>query len=217
MSPDEPLDEFVASVQPVVLVGGRSRRFGRDKLLEPMDGAESNGEVLVDRPLGVLREVFGARVAAVGVGGVGGAGGCDPRIAAKFDRCIDDRWPGAGPVAGILSALEWHGGPVFVLAGDMPGVTATAVRRIIERAATESARAGAVLAMTSEIQPCFGVYFPCARAALRRGIGAAKSRPLHEVLSELDVLSVDVAAREARNINTPADLRSQGGEPRVDR
>ena len=57
-------DSLLDLIQPVVLVGGKSRRFGRDKLREPI--GESRAEWLVDRPIRALREVFGARVAVVG-------------------------------------------------------------------------------------------------------------------------------------------------------
>src|SRR5262245_59553696 len=79
--------------QPIVLVGGKSTRFGRDKLREVVgDGW------LVDRPIAALREVFGARVAVVGE--------CDDEVAQRGDRVITDRFPGVGPIGGIVSALE---------------------------------------------------------------------------------------------------------------
>ncbi len=58
-----PSPQFLATIQPVVLVGGRSTRFGRDKLREPVGCAR---EPLVQRPIRALRAVFGPRVMLVG-------------------------------------------------------------------------------------------------------------------------------------------------------
>ena len=46
-------------IQPIVLVGGSSRRFGRDKLREPVAGPDGSVGWLVDRPIAALRGVFG--------------------------------------------------------------------------------------------------------------------------------------------------------------
>lgn len=203
MSDEVAPEAFLQSVQPALLVGGRSRRFGRDKLLEPLPGTpesedHTGTELLVDRPLRVLRAVFGPRVMGVGA--------CDPAVAARLDRHLDDGHPGAGPAAGILAALAAHTGPVFVLAGDMPCVTAATVRRIVDHALRDSARAAAVLARTDELQPCFGVYFPSAAPALSRAVGGERSRSLHDTLRELAVVGVTVSVSEAANINSPGDL-----------
>lgn len=203
MSAEVALDAFLQSVQPVLLVGGKSRRFGRDKLLEPIPGARERAnhtatELLVDRPLRALRAVFGPRVM--------GVGNCDPAVAVRLDRHLYDEHPGAGPAAGILAALAAHAGPVFVLAGDMPRVTAATVRRIVDHAFRDSARVAAVLARTDELQPCFGVYFSSAAPALSRAVGGERSRPLHDALRELTVVGVTVCVSEAANINSPGDL-----------
>lgn len=211
MSSDRALDGFIDSVLPVLLVGGRSRRFGRDKLLEPIPGGD--GRVLMDLPLAVLRAVFGPRVLGVGA--------CAPAVAARLDRHIEDQHPGAGPAAGILAALRNGGGdgdegakliaPVFVLAGDMPHVTAPTVRRIAEQALKACRHAAVVLARTHELQPCFGVYFSAAAGALERGLAPSKPRALHEILAELAVVGVAVEAGEAGNVNTVAELRGEPG------
>jgi molybdenum cofactor guanylyltransferase len=155
----------VDEIQPIVLVGGASRRFGRDKLLEPLEHGDRD-ERLVDRAVAALRGVFGARVAAVGR--------CDPAVAARFDRVIEDRYPGMGPAGGIVSALLQTGGPVFVLAGDLPGITVAAVRAVCEVSRSPlAARALAVLAYSTALEPCVGLYRAgrcrCCAGASNRG------------------------------------------------
>jgi molybdopterin-guanine dinucleotide biosynthesis protein A len=137
------------SIQPIVLVGGKSRRFGRDKLVEPWGDKR-----LVQHPIDVLRQVFGSRVRIVGE--------CDPRIPPLADGVIPDKHPGAGPIGGLCSALDFWGGPVFVLAGDMPQVSPAEILRIIV-AAEQSDWAAAVVAFTDRLHSCFGIYQAASR------------------------------------------------------
>jgi len=180
-------------MQPIVLVGGQSRRFGRDKLREPVgtDGLEW----LVDSPIRALRDVFGARVAVVGV--------CDPGVAARADLVIADRYPGVGPAGGILSALEQSGGDVFVLAGDLPGISSVSVRAILD-AAVDS-ESWLVLGESGGIQPCIGLYRQAVRLLLAERIQAGR-RSLHDLVRVERMRLVPIDAGEARNVNTPEGL-----------
>lgn len=183
---------YLASVQPVVLVGGRSSRFGRDKLRERL----ADGGMLVERPIAALREVFGPRVKVVGA--------CHPEVAAAADGVIEDLHPGQGPMGGIVSALAAWGGPVFVLAGDMPGVTAEDVRAVAEAA---EGGAWAVLASCGTVHPCFGVYGPGARPTLEALLAEGRGR-LTGALPAARVVLVGRPAAACGNVNTPGELGS---------
>ncbi len=184
--------EFLATIQPIVLVGGRSTRFGRDKLREPWgDG------VLVQRPIAALRAVFGPRVKLVGQ--------CHPSLPALADGVIDDRHPGAGPIGGIISALLAWRGPVFVLAGDMPEFGAEQVVTIVD-AAAKSPEVFAALARSDRVNPCAGMYFPEALPILQRRLQSGEAR-LHDAVPPAQ--RIDVAFDEAalRNLNEPKPAR----------
>ncbi len=187
--------EFLASIQPVVLVGGQSVRFGRDKLREPWG---VDGRVLVQRPIEALRAVFGARVKLVGA--------CDESIVPLADGTIPDVHPGIGPMGGIASALEAWGGPVFVLAGDMPMVTAEVVRRVVA-AGRPNAGALAVLAETDRLHPCAGVYAAAALPLLTARVGAGEYR-LGSALPPGLVVGVRVDAEAMRNVNVTEDCEA---------
>lgn len=178
---------------PVVLAGGRSTRFGSDKLRTPWEGG-----MLVDAPIGALRAVFGAPVAL--------AGSCHESVAARGDLVIPDRAPGRGPLGGIVSALEHplgaHG--VFVLAGDLPHISAHEVRLIWNRA-LERADAWAVIADSGRPEPCIGVYRPAALSALTERLAAGKPS-LHDALPPERVVRVTIEAARARNVNEVRDL-----------
>lgn len=184
-----------ATVTPIVLCGGRSRRFGRDKLREVL----ADGAWLIDRPIAALRAVFGARVALVGE--------CDPLVAARADRVIPDRYPGKGPAGGILSALEATGGDVFVLAGDLPGIDAATVRRVLEGGQASSL---AVYGAGPELEPCIGLYRAGAAEYLRAVVSAERPGPLWSAIpaDRCEVVAID--RRAAANANTPEELRGGG-------
>lgn len=183
-------------IRPIVLVGGRSRRFGRDKLREPL------GEGwLVDRPVAALRDVFGPRVAAVGA--------CDPEVSRRADGVIEDRYPGVGPVGGIVSALEQSGAAVFVLAGDMPLVTAAVVREVLRGAAAHR-NAWAVLAGCGFAEPCVGVYRQAALGTLLSVLRAKRYR-LRDALPKERVAVVSVPEGALVNANRPEDLEPGSG------
>ena len=192
---------FIASIQPIVLVGGRSRRFGRDKLREPMpdDGRLTDPQrpaMLVDRPIAALREVFGQRVAVVGE--------CHEAIVSRADVVMADRYPGVGPIGGIVSALETHGGDVFVLPGDLPWITAEVVRAILDHAA-ERAGMAAVLARTARLEPCVGVYRQAALPMLQSHLASGR-RSLHDAVDVDSLHTVTVDAAALVNVNTPDAL-----------
>ena len=101
----------------VVLVGGGSRRMGRDKAL-----IEFAGQTLLGRALGVLQEVM-ADVVIIGAP--------RPGYSDFGARIVADIRPDRGPVGGIHTGLvEAAGRSVFVLACDMPFVSPALVRWI---------------------------------------------------------------------------------------
>ncbi|MBL0169924.1 MAG: molybdenum cofactor guanylyltransferase [Gemmatimonadaceae bacterium] len=182
-----------ASIHPIVLVGGQSLRFGRDKLREPV--GPSGTDWLVDRPVRTLREVFGARVTMVG--------DCDPEVAARADLQRPDRYPGSGPAGGILAALEQSAGDVFVLAGDLPDITSASVRAILD--AASGSDAWVVLGESGGVQPCIGLYRQVVRPLLAERLLAGR-RSLHDLVPMERLLLVPIDAGEARNVNTPERL-----------
>ena len=76
----------------VVLAGGRSRRFGRDKALEPLEGRPLiNWSLETLRPATVALAVNGPKALADRVG----------------LACVEDCAGADGPLAGVLGGLRW--------------------------------------------------------------------------------------------------------------
>lgn len=86
----------------LVLAGGLSSRMGQDKATLRIDG---DGRTLLERTVAVLR-----------------AAGAEPvAVSGTREGGIPDRWPAAGPVGGIASALEGlPDGEWLVVPVDMP-------------------------------------------------------------------------------------------------
>ncbi len=176
-------------LMPIVLVGGKSRRFGRDKLREPLP----NGDRLVDRPIRALREAGLAPVTLVGR--------CAPEIRERGDHAIDDAYLDMGPIGGILHALEVFGCDIFVLAGDLPNVTSREVRAIVE--ASERAPEGLVVRARNE--PCVAIYRVCLTRRIRHRLAAGELSLMHLVDSE-KLVEIELASGSLRNVNTVGAL-----------
>jgi molybdenum cofactor guanylyltransferase len=178
-------------ITPLVLVGGQSERFGRNKLLEPV-----GDRVLVSIPIDALRSVFGLRVAVVGA--------CGVPIAAAADAVIDDPYPGLGPVGGICAALEATRGAVFVCAGDLVAMDAQTIRTVLV-AATDNPNALACLAHDGRVHPTLGLYRSGCLPHFQQAIRDNTLR-LRSILPEGSVVHAAVASGATRNINRPEDL-----------
>lgn len=202
MPTDSPSDDFASSVQPVVLVGGRSRRFGRDKLREPWG---DSGSPLVQQPIRELRGVFGPRVRLVGQ--------CHPSVLLLADGVVPDLHPDIGPIGGIVSALVASKSSIFVLAGDMPSFTSTEIRRVLAHAEAAGPSAWAVLASADGVHPCAGVYTRSALPILQARIARAEHALIHAI-PEAHRLLVECPIHAAMNVNSPTDIIAQPASTR---
>jgi molybdopterin-guanine dinucleotide biosynthesis protein A len=181
---------------PVVLAGGRSERFGRDKLQEPVGAG-----MLVDIPIAALRGVFGAPVAL--------AGACHPSVALRADMVLPDVEPGGGPIEGIMAALAHPAGSagIFVLAGDMVSTSAAEVLEMWE-AAARFPSAWAVLAHSGRVEGCAGVYRPRSLEVLRARATAGR-RSLHDAIPADRLALVPMDPSRLRNVNRVDDLNAR--------
>lgn len=179
-------------IQPVVLVGGQSSRFGRDKLVEQVDGSP-----MVSVPINALRAVFGNRVAIVGQ--------CDKQVFKLADLVIYDPYPGLGPVGGICAALEDAKTDIFVCAGDLISIDEETIRAIIE-ASIETPDALAYIAHDDRRHPTVGLYRAECISFFQQSIEAEKLK-LGMVLDQDLICFVQVDSSSVRNINRPEELK----------
>jgi len=185
----------MAEVHPLgaVLVGGKSRRMGRDKALIEIDGTP-----LVDRLAAVLQ-----------------AAGCDPVIAVGPTELsgrlthLDDLAPGTGPLGGILTALS-IGSPTIVVACDLPHLDVdaiTALRAAAAAAVDDGRQVDAVMARSDRPEPLCALWFEGSHDLLRRRFDEGE-RAVHRAMVGLDVVFVDLPTEALLNVNRPEDLRN---------
>lgn len=189
----------------VILAGGQSRRMGRDKLRLTLEG-----ETLLARAVRRYSEAFPRVLVSV-------AG--PEKFPELGDRRVFDRYPGAGPLAGLHAGLLEAGEAVFLTGADMPF---SSPEKALALAALCGEEDACVLTDTDgRWEPLFGYYrpsvLPKAEELLssgRRSMGALlASVGLREV--SLPELGEGPDSPLLRNLNVPEDyekLRLELGE-----
>lgn len=186
----------------IVLAGGASRRFGRDKA---MLSVERSGavETLAERALRRLAAVC-AEVAVADAG----------RAVVPGARSLPDG-PGRGPAAGLLGAARaFPARSLLVLACDLPAVPAALLARLAE--AVADGGYDLVLPRWGEgAEPLAALYGEKALAALGRRV-AAGNYALYDLAEESDLSVAELSGADLlmygapeeifANVNTPEDL-----------
>ena len=181
-------------VDGLLLAGGRSRRFGRDKRV-----ARLNGEPLWAITLAKLRRVAGGRVMIAG-----GGGPALYRHGSRVEK-VPDAVIGGGPLAALAAGLQRSSSSgLVVLACDMPWISGS----VLEGVARTGLACGLPVAPRGPRgwEPLAAWYpvsvLPLALALL--GGGCASPQRL---LDQAGTLALDwPALRQFRNVNRPGDL-----------
>ncbi len=194
---------MTASVAGIVVAGGRASRMGgRDKAF-----AAVGGEPIAVRTIRLFRTLF-------------------PQVLVATDRperfrglgveTVADRFPGAGPLAGIHAALLVTRHPhAFVAACDMPSLDGDVIRFLLARIGDADA---VVPRWDGDVEPLHAVYaarcLPAMEASLRAGRHAMRDflgTIRVDYVSETDLRAVRGAAASLTNVNTPEELAAVGG------
>lgn len=163
--------------------------MGRDKALVEVDGV-----AMVVRVANTLR-----------------AAGCHPVFAVGGDRValdalgiafVADRYPGEGPVGGVVTAFDACDTPaVVVVACDLPYLTVHTVNALLGgRGAAQ-----VVVAVTDRVQPMCALWSRRAMGSVREAFTDGERRLL-SVLDQLEILQVAANPQDLANVNAPGDL-----------
>ncbi len=192
------LDDVTA----IVLAGGRSARFGSDKLAFDVDG-----RTMLDRSIDAVRVVTARMVVVLA-----------PDTVRSFDQpvpieVVHDGAAYEGPLAGLAAALGTVTTPTaLVVAGDMPRMASSVLLRLSTTVGSEHPAVN--LEVPGRIQPLpmairVDAAKPAAAALLARG-----ERSLRALLADLGStsipapvwLSLDPAGGTILDIDRPNDL-----------
>jgi molybdopterin-guanine dinucleotide biosynthesis protein A len=175
-----------------VLVGGQSRRMGRDKALLPWKTG-----VLADEMASKLAAVTGT---AVLIG--------DPAKYAHLGYpCLPDLRTGLGPLSGIEAALASARAELnLILACDLPGIEVPHLRRLL----TETKESGENCTVTADasgaIQPLCAVYRSTCLPVVRNALDNGRLK-LMDVVKQLQGRAIPVA-NVIDNINSPEEWKA---------
>lgn len=177
-----------------VLCGGDSRRMGRDKAL-----VEVGGEPMAARVAAALRTAGAERVTAVG-----GDGDALRSVGLDFAA---DRWPGEGPLGGLISALgtAGSGSIVAVVSCDLLRPDPAELARLV--ALVDSSEADAVIPLVDgRPQWLHGVWRRRVSAILE-DVFASGERSLFGAVGGIEVDFVDGSRRSVyADADLPSDL-----------
>jgi len=180
-----------------VLAGGDSKRLGQAKAF-----VEINGRTLLNRAVDCLVQA--------GVEPVTVVGGEHDRIRAAGHEPIPDRFPGDGPLGGILSALHSsEREAVAILACDLADPDPAEIQRLLG-ALTEGDVAVPVVG--SHPQWLFSVWRRSAREPLGEAFADGVRAPRHAI-NELQVVYLPGLGDRFRDIDTPEDLDRERSRP----
>ncbi len=192
----------------VVLAGGRSARFGRDKLVEPIDGRP-----LLDHAIAAVLAVASDVVVVVEPGA--------DRPVPDGVRVVHDDVAFEGPLAGLafgLAALADDVDGVIVVAGDMPTLAPDVLRLLLDVLAGQPGVTAGVLDAGGPLP--MAVRRTAALGAARdllgneeRRLRALPDRLAASVIPGSTWRAVDPEGRTLRDIDRPSDLSSCTDSP----
>lgn len=172
-----------------IFCGGESRRMGRDKAL-----LELNGESLLSRQVRRTAPLFAEIVLLTGGN--------------SYDlpnRAIQDSIPDAGPLAGLLAALEDENqsGTIAVLPVDIPNLTDSTLRLLSETNLTPDLDT-LIIQNDKTVQPLAGIYSTALAQPLRSYLEDGQ-RMVMKFLESIRSGAIEVDGDELININYPDD------------
>ena len=191
-----------SGVSAIVLAGGRSSRFGRDKLAEPIDG-----RALLLHAIDAV-QAFATEVLVVV------APGARPYVPPGV-RIIADARPFEGPLAGLLTGLGTANEPmVLVTGGDMPELVGGVLEALLipfDQPGTEAT----VLEQAGRARPLPMVLrreVALDAAASLVANGERRLRALVDALATIVIAenawrALDPGGRSVFDVDTQADLR----------
>jgi len=185
----------------LVLAGGASRRMGQDKA----SVSYHDGKPQLEWACGLLERHCDDVFVSIRADQAG-----DPMRRGR--PTIVDAWPGVGPIAGLASAqAAWPDRAWLVLACDLPFVTDTCLRLLVER---RDGRPVVAFRSTHDglPEPLCAIYEPATREGILDSIASGRNCPRKFVITSSVELLEQPVPYALDNVNTPDELaRARAG------
>jgi molybdopterin-guanine dinucleotide biosynthesis protein A len=191
-------DLLFSDVTGVILAGGESRRYGRNKAF-----VKVNGVPLIERVMGVMRSVFQNLILITN----------NPEEYAYLKLPVhQDLIKGLGPVGGIFTALTAIPDDAgFFVACDMPFLQRELIRHIVEKRGNFDV---VVPRISGKMETLHALYDKRCLPAIRRRIDSREyqvfrffSEVTVRYVNEEEIRRFDPELRSFLNINKPQELR----------
>jgi len=192
-----PISSRPKGIPGIILAGGKSSRYGRNKAL-----IEMNGIRLIERVIGVMEPVFEHLIIITNT----------PQEYAYLQLpTYEDLIKGLGPLGGIFTGLEAISDEVgFFVACDMPFLNSELIRHMVE---TREDFDAVVPRIDWKIETLHAIYSKCCLPAIRELIDARNYQVikfLHKVrvryVEEEEIRAFDPELKSFFNINRPEEL-----------
>ncbi|MGJ8745229.1 NTP transferase domain-containing protein [Polaribacter sp.] len=182
------IQEKIAPVKGLVLVGGKSTRMGKDKselMYHGKSQKEAAKELLENNNLETYYSVLNS---------------------SEKENEISDKFLNLGPFGGICSAFQKDPNAAwFVLATDVPFVTDTIIQLLLQKRNSSKA-ATAIKGKNKDFpEPLITIYEPKAYPILLQYLAQGYSCP-RKMLINSEVEIVEIEDDFIRNINTPVEF-----------
>ena len=182
----------------VILAGGMSRRYGRNKALEKV-----NGIPLIERVIGVMQSVFQNLILITNT----------PAAYSYLKLPVhEDLIKGLGPLGGIFTALMAIADDAgFIVACDMPFLNPELIRHIVRKKGDFDVVAPKI---SGNMETLHALYNKRCLPAIRRLIDSRDYQVFRffpevsvRYINEDEIRSYDPELRSFLNINKPQELR----------
>lgn len=180
----------------LVLTGGRSRRFGRDKA-----GIKIDGQVQLTRIFALIDSVCERTYVSICAEQV------DEELRRHYSLIIDEQ-PELGPAGGILAAHAYSPDAAWlVTACDMPLLDAASIRLLIDSRRSEKAATGYRSPLDGLPEPLCAIWEPATLKKFRQRAASGGDLSPRNMLADMNTeLITATDDRVLANVNTPADL-----------
>ena len=194
--PRHSVDKDAPPLFGLVLAGGRSKRFGRDKA-----GIEIDGQVLLDRVVALIDGACDRVFVSVRADQV------EEAMRKRYSLIVDEQ-PEHGPAGGILAAQAHAPEAAWLVAAcDMPLLDTTSIGRLVDARRADKAGIGYRSPVDNLPEPLCAIWEPATLERFRQRVESGGSLSPRDMLADTNIDLIDATdARVLANVNTQADF-----------